>query len=343
MNIFNNKYSVLIDILLILILIISIICICNINIETYKASEINGVLFNYEEYFNNNENSSGLNNNNSNENSSGLNNNNSNENSSGLNNNNNSNENSSGLNNNNNSNENSSGLNNNNNNSNENSSGLNNNSNENGSRLNNNNSNENSSGLNLTLGFIDFNTLFNLGNKMNEINIRDNVGEVIITRDPNISKYSDTYSMTPYATYLLGPLSELDGDDINFVESRYNNCIGKWIDLDKDEKCRKNADSENPHDFPERHRKTIWENPCDVYSRQYIIYNPEYIGEDCKDENGNKINNGDIEYVTCNYNDEYICGSNDNSTGHCDSSDSSICRCYNGFSGDNCEHSNQIT
>ena len=328
MNIFNNKYSVLIDILLILILIISIICICNINIETYKASEINGVLFNYEEYFNNNENSSGLNNNNSNENSSGLNNNNSNENSSGLNNNN-SNENSSGLNNNN-SNENSRGLNNNN--SNENSSGL-----------NNNNSNENSSGLNLTLGFIDFNTLFNLGNKMNERNIRDNIGEVIITRDPNISKYSDTYSMTPYATYLLGPLSELDGDNINFVESRYDNCIGKWIDLDKDEKCRKNADSENPHDFPERHRKTIWDNPCDVYSRQYIIYNPEYVGEDCKDENGNKINNGDIEYVTCNYNDEYICGSNDNSTGHCDSSDSSMCRCYNGFSGDNCEHSNQIT
>ena len=308
MNIFNNKYSIFIDVLMILLLLI---CLCNINIETYKVSDINGVLFNYKEYFNSNENSSGLNNN-SNENSSGLNNN---------------------------SNENSSGLNNN---SNENGSGLNNNSNENSSGLNN-NSNENSSGLNLTLGFIDFNTLFNLGNKMNEENIRNNVGEVIITRDPNISKYSDTYSMTPYATYLLGPLANLDGDDINFVESRYNNCIGKWIDLDKDEICRKKSDSENPHDFPERHRKTKWKNPCDVYSRQYIIYNPGYIGEDCKDKNGNKINNGDIEYVTCNYNDRYICGSNDNSTGHCDSSDSSVCRCYNGFSGDNCEHSNQIT
>ena len=129
---------------------------------------------------------------------------------------------------------------------------------------------------------------------------------------------------------------------ISHMKKEGLHCIGKWIDLDKEEKCIRNADSSDPHEFPDRHTSNIWENPCDLYSRQYIIYNPEFVGEPCRDENNNVLENGQIEYATCNIDDDIRCGSNDESSGHCDSSDSSVCRCYNGYSGDNCQNTNQI-
>ena len=321
MNIFNNKCINIIDIILICITILLIAFSPSIKEYYDNTPYINGVLYSYEGF-----NSNGSGNNSSGNNGSGTNSNGSGTNSNGSG----TNSNSSGTN------SNGSGTNSNGSGTNSNGSGTNSNGRGNGNDV-------NSKKGNLTLGYIDFNTLFNLGNQMNQEQIRDNVNEVIITRDPNITKYSDTYSMTPYATYILGPLSNLDGNDINFVEGRYDNCIGKWIDLDKEEKCIRNPDSPDPHEFPDRHTSNIWENPCDLYSRQYIIYNPEFVGEPCRDENNNVLENGQIEYATCNIDDDIRCGSNDGSSGHCDSSDSSVCRCYSGYSGDNCQNTNQIT
>ena len=333
MNIFNNKCINIIDIILICITILLIAFSPSIKEYYDNTPYINGVLYSYEGFNSNGSgnNGSGINSNGSrtNSNGSGTNSNGSGTNSNGSG----TNSNGSGTN------SNGSGTNSNGSGTNSNGSGTN----SNGSGTNSNGNDVNSKKGNLTLGYIDFNTLFNLGNQMNQEQIRDNVNEVIITRDPNITKYSDTYSMTPYATYILGPLSNLDGNDINFVEGRYDNCIGKWIDLDKEEKCIKNADSSDPHEFPDRHTSNIWENPCDLYSRQYIIYNPEFVGEPCRDENNNVLENGQIEYATCNIDDDIRCGSNDGSSGHCDSSDSSVCRCYSGYSGDNCQNTNQIT
>ena len=349
MNIFNNKCINIIDIILICITILLIVFSPSIREYYENTPYINGVLYSYEGFNSNgngnngsgtNSNGSGTNSNGSgtNSNGSGTNSNGNGNNGSGTNSNGSgTNSNGSGTN------SNGSGTNSNGSGTNSNGSGTNSNGNgNNGSDTNNNGSDVNNKKTNLTLGYIDFNTLFNLGNQMNQEQINDNVNEVIITRDPNITKYSDTYSMTPYATYILGPLSNLDGNDINFVEGRYDNCIGKWIDLDKEEKCIRNADSSDPHEFPDRHTSNIWENPCDLYSRQYIIYNPEFVGEPCRDENNNVLENGQIEYATCNIDDDIRCGSNDESSGHCDSSDSSVCRCYNGYSGDNCENTNQI-
>ena len=332
MNIFNNKCINIIDIILICITILLIVFSPSIREYYENTPYINGVLYSYEGF---NSNGSGSNGSGTNSNGSGTNSNGSGTNSNGSG----TNSNGSGTN------SNGSGTNSNGSGTNSNGSGTNSNgsgTNSNGSGTNSNGSDINNKKTNLTLGYIDFNTLFNLGNQMNQEQINDNVNEVIITRDPNITKYSDTYSMTPYATYILGPLSNLDGNDINFVEGRYDNCIGKWIDLDKEEKCIRNADSSDPHEFPDRHTSNIWENPCDLYSRQYIIYNPEFVGEPCRDENNNVLENGQIEYATCNIDDDIRCGSNDGSSGHCDSSDSSVCRCYNGYSGDNCQNTNQI-
>jgi hypothetical protein len=344
MNIFNNKCINIIDIILICITILLIVFSPSIREYYENTPYINGVLYSYEGF---NSNGNGNNGSGTNSNGSGTNSNGSGTNSNGSGTNSNgsgTNSNGSGTNSNGSgTNSNGSGTNSNGSGTNSNGSGTNSNGNgNNGSDTNNNGSDVNNKKTNLTLGYIDFNTLFNLGNQMNQEQINDNVNEVIITRDPNITKYSDTYSMTPYATYILGPLSNLDGNDINFVEGRYDNCIGKWIDLDKEEKCIRNADSSDPHEFPDRHTSNIWENPCDLYSRQYIIYNPEFVGEPCRDKNNNVLENGQIEYATCNIDDDIRCGSNDESSGHCDSSDSSVCRCYNGYSGDNCENTNQI-
>ena len=72
--------------------------------------------------------------------------------------------------------------------------------------------------------------------KQEEKEIAENLGEISIKRDPRITKYEDTYSITPYATYLLTPLSDIDGEDI---VSRFDRCYGEWVNK-RHEKCHKN-------------------------------------------------------------------------------------------------------
>ena len=60
-----------------------------------------------------------------------------------------------------------------------------------------------------------------------EKEIRENIGEISIKRDPRITKYDDTYSLTPYATYMLTAISMPDG---GHVFSRYDDCFGTWND-----------------------------------------------------------------------------------------------------------------
>ena len=75
----------------------------------------------------------------------------------------------------------------------------------------------------------NYNALFEYNKKAFKKQISENLGKV--SRDPNITKYDDTYSVTPYATYIMTPLS---GADIEFVVSRFDNCVGEWKHNDED-------------------------------------------------------------------------------------------------------------
>ena len=60
----------------------------------------------------------------------------------------------------------------------------------------------------------DYNAMFEASKQSFIEQIRDNMKMPTIIRDPNTTKYTDTYSQTPYATYMLTPLSGRDIEDI---------------------------------------------------------------------------------------------------------------------------------
>ena len=120
----------------------------------------------------------------------------------------------------------------------------------------------------------DFNREIELQKIREQNEIMKNYGEISITSDPRITKYEDTYSITPYATYMITPLSQMDGDDI---VSRFDRCYGEWENIDR---CHKNK-------------------PCKRVEQVYIIRNPEYTGEHCRDSEGRRLRDGDTRNKHC--------------------------------------------
>jgi len=85
----------------------------------------------------------------------------------------------------------------------------------------------------------------------------------------------DTYSL-PYATYMITPLSQMDGEDI---VSRFDQCYGSWITRKK-HRCNKG-------------------DPCKKIKQHFRINNPDYTGEHCRDDDG-ILMDGDTRMGNCN-------------------------------------------
>jgi len=146
-----------------------------------------------------------------------------------------------------------------------------------------------------------------------EKEIAENLAEISITRDPRITKYEDTYSLTPYATYILTPFSDIDGEDI---VSRFDSCYGEWVTRHQD-RCDINTE------------------PCKRIKQHFKIHNPGYTGEHCRDEDGRRLRRGDTRHVFCNHYQNPKC----NGHGECIRNNSSnTCVCKDGYSGPNCEN-----
>ncbi len=101
------------------------------------------------------------------------------------------------------------------------------------------------------------------------------MAEISITRDPRITKYEDTYSLTPYATYILTPFSDIDGEDI---VSRFDSCYGEWVTKHQ-ERCDINTE------------------PCKRIKQHFRIHNPDYTGEHCRNRDGRRLRRGDTRHV----------------------------------------------
>jgi hypothetical protein len=155
----------------------------------------------------------------------------------------------------------------------------------------------------------DYNREILLQHDREQNEIVKNMGEISITRDPRITKYEDTYSITPYATFMITPLSKMDGEDI---VSRFDHCYGEWENVDR---CNINK-------------------PCKRIENEFIIHNPDYTGEHCRDEEGRRLRDGDTKMVYCNDNK---C----NGHGKCNGYD--VCSCDPGYSGPNCDNTCQNT
>ena len=122
----------------------------------------------------------------------------------------------------------------------------------------------------------DFNREILLQHKREQNEIVKNMGEISIVRDPRITKYEDTYSVTPYATFMITPLSQIDGEDI---VSRFDRCYGEWIS----DRCpRKNGN-----------------HKCKKVLHDFIIHNPDYTGEHCRDKEGRRLRDGDTRRKHC--------------------------------------------
>ena len=104
----------------------------------------------------------------------------------------------------------------------------------------------------------DFNREIELQKVKEQNEIMKNYGEI---SDPRITKYSDTYSITPYATYMITPLSQMDGDDI---VNRFDRCYGEWKNIGR---CHK-------------------DKPCKRVEQEFYIHNLDYTGEHCRDSEG---------------------------------------------------------
>ena len=129
--------------------------------------------------------------------------------------------------------------------------------------------------------------------------------------DPRITKYSDTYSITPYATYMITPLSQMDGEDI---VSRFDRCYGEWENIGR---CHK-------------------DKPCKRVEQEFYIHNLDYTGEHCRDSEGRRLRDGDTRHVFCNHNMNR--SERCNGHGKCSRNNSSnTCICDTGYSGPNCE------
>tara|TARA_B100001094_G_scaffold37020_1_gene31187 strand:+ start:16705 stop:17859 length:1155 start_codon:yes stop_codon:yes gene_type:complete len=123
----------------------------------------------------------------------------------------------------------------------------------------------------------NFNQMIHKRKVKEEKEIAENLAEISITSDPRITKYEDTYSLTPYATYLLTPLSDIDGEDI---VSRFDSCYGEWVNIGK---C------------PKKEGK----NKCKKVLQEFIIHNPGYTGEHCRNRDGRRLRDGDTRRRHC--------------------------------------------
>jgi len=123
--------------------------------------------------------------------------------------------------------------------------------------------------------------------------------------------YEDTYSVTPYATFMITPLSQMDGEDI---VSRFDRCHGEWVNK-RDGECQ--------------------DEPCKKIKQHFIINNPDYTGEHCRDKEGRRLRDDDMRHVFCNH-DQNIndrCGGK----GKCEKGDVK-CKCNGNSNGPNCEN-----
>jgi len=154
----------------------------------------------------------------------------------------------------------------------------------------------------------NFNEMIKKNKEQLEKEIRENIGEISIKKDPRITKYEDTYSLTPYATYLITPLSDMDEDDII---SRFDNCYGEWI-TNKNQNCEDNK-------------------PCKKIKQKFYINNLGYTGEHCRDEDGRRLRDGDKKHIRCNENNNIKCSGH----GICKNTDK--CICDEEYDGSNCE------
>ena len=156
----------------------------------------------------------------------------------------------------------------------------------------------------------DFNREILLQSKKEQSEIAKNMGEISIVRDPRITKYEDTYSITPYATFMITPLSQMDGEDI---VSRFDRCYGEWVNK-RGIECQ--------------------DEPCKKIKQHFIINNPDYTGEHCRDKEGRRLRDDDRRHVFCNHDQNMSdrCSGN----GKCEKGDVK-CKC-DGYSGPNCEN-----
>ena len=131
--------------------------------------------------------------------------------------------------------------------------------------------------------------------------ITKNMGEISITRDPRITKYEDTYSITPYANFKIMDTTETDIDIVKSLD----HCKGEWVS----DRCNINK-------------------PCKRVLQEYIIKNPNYTGDHCR-EDRERVRDGDTRMVYCNKNNRC------NNHGKCEGYD--VCSCEEGWGGDNCD------
>ena len=149
----------------------------------------------------------------------------------------------------------------------------------------------------------DFNREIELQKIREQNEIMKNYGEISITSDPRITKYSDTYSITPYSDFKVMNTTETDSD---IVES-LDHCKGEWVNVDR---CNPNK-------------------PCKRILQEYIIENPNYTGDHCRVDH-ERVRDGDTRMTYC---DEY---NSCNGRGRCEGYD--ICTCDEGYSGPNCDN-----
>ena len=144
----------------------------------------------------------------------------------------------------------------------------------------------------------EYNKMFELNKRKLEQKIIDMSGQVTIKPDPYRTKYPDTYSITPYATYLL---TDLAGDNIDHVVSRFDDCYGVWSDGYYNERNSEWYDSKKEKCY----NKDDDFEACNKYTKYYRVLNPDFKGSPCMDdENINIIRNGDTRRVRC---DEELC------------------------------------
>ena len=149
----------------------------------------------------------------------------------------------------------------------------------------------------------DFNREIELQKIREQNEIMKNYGEISITSDPRITKYRDTYSVTPYSDFKVMNTTEADSDIVKSLD----HCKGEWVDVDK---CNPNK-------------------PCKRILQEYIIQNPNYTGDHCRVDR-ERVRDGDTRMVYC---DQYnTC----NGHGRCEGYD--ICTCDEGYSGPNCDN-----
>jgi hypothetical protein len=149
----------------------------------------------------------------------------------------------------------------------------------------------------------DFNREIELQKKREQNEIMKNYGEISITSDPRITKYSDTYSVLPYSDFKVMNTTEADSDIVKSLD----HCKGEWVNVDR---CNPNK-------------------PCKRILQEYIIQNPNYTGDHCRVDR-ERVRDGDTRMVYC---DQY---NNCNGHGRCEGYD--ICTCDEGYSGNNCDN-----